>query len=208
MNGKELLTNRVVYQRYQHVQEHQCEWNMNALLFRSCMDCSQTPETMYLMRSDKSFPIKCDCRWASVWFIMVNVNYYLRLHPRSWTVMKTARFSCCDKSPCTQKPERKNKMSVNAKTSELYTIQPLWWRFVSLFWLIGIHLHGMHWMTRTANTWNSKCWSVSQVKFVFGLEGCWEFDGISREKLEYFNFVRPQWKWKVCNCVKCKMFGI
>lgn len=28
------------------------------------------------------------------------MKIYSRLHPRSWTVMKTARFSCWDKSPC------------------------------------------------------------------------------------------------------------
>lgn len=40
------------------------------------------------------------CIFFFLSFFMSWYKRYLRLHPKSWTVMKTARFSCCDKSPC------------------------------------------------------------------------------------------------------------
>lgn len=101
---------------YLRDQAHPHEWSMSAPWFPTCTDCSQNLGTNYLYTTttirekklNEMYKVDFNLCWAS--HATVNVVEWnklvcsarvlnLRLQPKSCTVRKTARFSCCAKSP-------------------------------------------------------------------------------------------------------------
>lgn len=69
------------------------------------------------------------CVVLAIILLIFQVANNLRLHPKSWTVMKTARFSCWDRSPC----KHKNKIWNHTKQKDMKL-----WEDNLRYWLVPV----------------------------------------------------------------------